>query len=181
MKWECCATLHLTITFTHFVSSTMSMRRKNRVHAWSHPCDQGASIRSSHIHMTRVRPYEPVTSYNRFASVPDHNPYNQLVCVHTNQSRPCDQKSVRAVTSVRPKCIRAGHVHATKRASVRSRPCDQRASVLVTSMRPKERPCGHVRATKVHPCWSRPCDQKSLILVTCVQLNRIHIWLFLYS
>src|SRR5438876_1254774 len=48
-KWECCATLHFTITFTHFASATMSMRRK-------------IASMPGHIRATRSRPYNLVTS-----------------------------------------------------------------------------------------------------------------------
>ena len=112
-KWECRASLHLTITFTHFATATMSMRRKIRIHAWSHPCDQVASIQSSHVRMARSRPclvasigpgcvHTPRSRpYDRVASMPGHIPRARTRSLQ--ESHPCNQSA-----------FLAGHIHATR-------------------------------------------------------------------
>lgn len=58
--------------------------QENRILAWSHPCNQVASIQSSHVHTARLHPYLIISvqpervhtnqsyPYERVTSMPDH-------------------------------------------------------------------------------------------------------------
>ena len=114
--------------------------QENRIHAWSHPCDQVASIQSSYVHTARLRPCLNISirsecihtiqsyPYDRSASMPDH--------IHTIHAYPYER-----VTSV------PDHIHTTRTRSMQA-----------TSIQPGTSLKGRIHTTGLHPCRSHPYD-----------------------